>query len=160
MFPKRDKPQGDLVDVFCFYLNVAIFSSPHFCELSEQSCACHCCWWLMPDCDGALFVSWMCNLPSSCCPLRRGSLFCVIPGNPSDCCPPPNPRIPPSRLCTFTYSCPTGCSETDRHPLASEGRGALPLLYQNQLDGSSHSRWAMEIKPPGTWWLLWLFWNL
>lgn len=34
----------------------------------------------------------------------------------------------PGLSCTLTYSCPTGCTETDWHPRASEGSRALPLL--------------------------------
>lgn len=51
---------------------------------------CCCCWFRMPVCDGALFVSWMSNLPSSCLwlPTEKGLLVLCLPGNPSDCCCP------------------------------------------------------------------------
>lgn len=128
------------------------FFLPTFlCELLLQSCEFDCRWLLMPDCDGALFVSWMCNLPSSCLwlPTEKGLLVLCLPWQSHWLLPSPSP------LCTLTYSCPTGCSERDRHPWASEGRRALLLLSQIQLTGSSHSRWAVEIKPPGTWQPLW-----
>lgn len=160
-FPKGDKPQGCSADFFSLYhLNMIFlfiyFCPPHcLCEWREQSCACDRCWWLMPDCDGALFISWMCNLPSSCLwlPTEKGFLVLCYPRQSQWLLPPP-PQTPLSSLCAFTYSCPTGCSETEWHPRASEERGAL-LSYHTRLDGSSHSRWVIEIKPPGSWQLLW-----
>lgn len=52
-----------------------------------------CVWWWLFEvsfCDGALFVSWMSNLPSSCLwlPTEKGFLVLCLPGNPSDCCCP------------------------------------------------------------------------
>lgn len=161
LFTKADKPQGGRLtsSAISFKQLMIFFSLPTFlCELLLQSCAFDCRWLLMPDCDGALFVSWMCNLPSSCLwlPTEKGLLVLCLPRQSHWLLPSPSP------LCTLTYSCPTGCSERDRHPWASEGRRALLLLSQIQLTGSSHSRWAVEIKPPGTWQPLWRFllWNL
>lgn len=97
--------------------------------------------YLFPECL-------ICQVHAFGYPLRRGSLFCI-------CLAIPVTAAVPGLLCTLTYSCPTGCSETDWHPWASEGSWALPLLSQIQLTGNSHSRWAVEIKPLGTWQLLW-----
>lgn len=111
-------------------------------------------WWptvmephLFPECV-------ICQVHAFGCPLRRGSLFCVIPGNPTDCCFPPPPQSPLSSLCAFTYSCPTGCSETDWHPQASEGRG--PLLSSTTLGSmaaaTADGLWRLNHQAHGSYW--------
>lgn len=87
-------------------------------------CTFGCCWLLPALFDGASFVSGMCNLPSWCLGLHAEKAFLVLclPGNPSDGC------VSPASRTTLTYSCPTGCSETDWHARASEGGRALPPL--------------------------------
>lgn len=115
-------------------------------------CTFGCCWLWPALFDGASFVSGMCNLPSRCLRLHAEKAFLVLclPGNPSDSC------VSPASRTTLTYSCPTGCSETDWHARASEGSRALPLLPPSlQLAGSSRGRWAMEIRPLGTRQQLW-----
>lgn len=89
----------------------------------RRYCTFGCCWSLMDLFDGASFVSWMCNLPSPCLGYHWEGLPCSVSAWQSQ----QLLRVPgPS--CTLPYSCPTGCTETDWHPRASEGNRALPLL--------------------------------
>lgn len=127
---------------FCYFF---IFVSP----LYRVVCLVVVDFWWLSVMEPYLFPECLiCQVHAFGYPLRRGSLFCI-------CLAIPVIAAVPGLLCTLTYSCPTGCSETDWHPWASEGSWALPLLSQIQLTGNSHSRWAVEIKPLGTWQLLW-----
>lgn len=100
--------------------------------------------YLFPECV-------ICQVHAFGCPLRRGSLFCIIPGNPSDCCCPLPPKTPLSSLCAFTYSCPTGCSETGWHPRASEGRGALlsSTTFGSMAAATADGRWRLNHQAHG-----------
>lgn len=70
--------------------------------------------YLFPECL-------ICQVHAFGYPLRRGSLFCV-------CLAIPVTAAVPGLLCTLTYSCPTGCSETDTHELQREAGHSLSPL--------------------------------
>lgn len=75
--------------------------------------------------------------------LRRGSLFCF-------CLAIPVTAAVPSLLCTLTYSCLTGCSETDTQELQREaGHSLFSSRFNSQAEAAADGRWRLNHQAHG-----------
>lgn len=87
--------------------------------------------YLFPECL-------ICQVHAFGYPLRRGSLFCV-------CLAIPVTAAVPGLLCTLTYSCPTGCSETDTHELQREaGHSLSSRRFNSQAAAAADGPWRLN----------------
>lgn len=93
--------------------------------------------YLFPECL-------ICQVHAFGYPLRRGSLFYV-------CLAIPVTAAIPSLLCTLTYSCPTGCSETDTQELQREaGHSLSSLRFNSQAAVAADGLWRLNHQAHGS----------
>lgn len=86
----------------------------------------------------------ICQVHPSGYPLRRGSLFCV-------CLAIPATAAVPGLSFTLTYSCPTGCSETDTQELQREaGHSLSSPTFNSQAAAAADGLWRLNHSAHGS----------